>query len=68
MAERMAKDPVPALRARLIADGLADEATLTAIEVEAGAKIDDAIEFARQSDYPDVEELGRDVYAEEVLV
>ena len=68
MAERMAKDPVPALRARLIADGLADEATLTAIEVEAALKIDDAIEFARQSDYPDVEELGRDVYAEEVLV
>ena len=56
------------MRAHLIADGLADEATLAAIEVEAGAKIDDAIEFARQSDYPDLEELGRDVYAEEVLV
>ena len=68
MAERMAKDPVPALRARLMADGLADEVTLTAIEVEAGVNIDDAIEFARQSDYPDIEELGRDVYAEEVLV
>ena len=68
MNERLAKDPVPALRERLIADGIADDEALTAIEVGAGMKIDDAVEFARDSEYPDVEELGRDVYAEEVLV
>jgi acetoin:2,6-dichlorophenolindophenol oxidoreductase subunit alpha len=68
MADRVAKDPVPALRERLLADGYADESALSAIEGEATANIDDALEFARNSDYPDVAELGRDVYAEEVLV
>jgi TPP-dependent pyruvate/acetoin dehydrogenase alpha subunit len=68
MADRMAKDPVPALRERLLADGYADESALSAIEGEATASIDDALEFARNSEYPDVAELGRDVYAEEVLV
>jgi len=68
MADRMANDPVPALRERLIVDGHADEATLSAIEDEAYANLSDAVEFARNSDYPDVSELGRDVYAEEVLV
>jgi acetoin:2,6-dichlorophenolindophenol oxidoreductase subunit alpha len=68
MAERVAADPVPALRARLLADGVADEAALTAIEDDAKEQIADALEFARESDYPDVAELGRDVYAQEVLV
>ncbi len=68
MADRMAKDPVPALRQRLIADGRADETALTAIEDAARQQLDDALEFARNSEYPDVSELGRDVYAEEVLV
>ncbi|TAM65105.1 thiamine pyrophosphate-dependent dehydrogenase E1 component subunit alpha [Mycobacterium sp.] len=68
MADRMAKDPVPALRQRLIADGHADETALTAIEDAARQQLDDALEFARNSEYPDVSELGHDVYAEEVLV
>jgi pyruvate dehydrogenase E1 component alpha subunit len=64
----MAKDPVPALRERLLSEAQADESALSAIEGEANANIDDALEFARNSEYPDVAELGRDVYAEEVLV
>ncbi|WP_158230835.1 hypothetical protein [Frankia sp. CcI49] len=53
-----------ALRARLLADGLADEATLAGIEAEARTTFDDASE----SPYPDVAELGPDVYREEVAV
>jgi acetoin:2,6-dichlorophenolindophenol oxidoreductase subunit alpha len=68
MADRMAQDPVPALRESLIAGGHADEATLAALESEARQQIKEAVEFARASDYPDVEELGRDVYAQEVAV
>jgi pyruvate dehydrogenase E1 component alpha subunit len=68
MADRMAKDPVPALRESLIADGHADESTLESLESQAREQITDAVEFARNSDYPDVAELGRDVYAEEVAV
>lgn len=63
----MAADPVPALRAKLLADGVADEAALVALEAEIKAEVDAAVEFAFNSDYPDVAELRRDVYAEELV-
>jgi pyruvate dehydrogenase E1 component alpha subunit len=56
------------MRQRLIEGNIADEAALRTIETEANTQIDDALQFARESDYPDISELGRDVYAEEVLV
>lgn len=68
MADRMAKDPVPAMRQHFLDGGHADEAALNAIEADATAQIDDALQFARESEYPDFSELGRDVYVEEVLV
>jgi TPP-dependent pyruvate/acetoin dehydrogenase alpha subunit len=68
MADRMSKDPVPALRGRLVADRLADEEALASIDDHARTQIDDALEFARESEFPDISELGRDVYAEEVSV
>jgi pyruvate dehydrogenase E1 component alpha subunit len=63
-AEAIAKDPVPAFRARLIADGTAAEADLAAIEAEIAAQIQDAIDFALGSAMPPLEELLRDVYAD----
>jgi TPP-dependent pyruvate/acetoin dehydrogenase alpha subunit len=67
-ADRLARDPLPALRAALVDDGHADEAELARLEQECRERIDDAVDFARASDYPDVAELGRDVYANEVPV
>ncbi|OBH11767.1 pyruvate dehydrogenase [Mycobacterium sp. E342] len=67
-ALRLAADPVPALRARLVDRGCATEEVLDAIDAENGRLIDDAIEFARGSEYPCEAELGRDVYAQEILV
>jgi TPP-dependent pyruvate/acetoin dehydrogenase alpha subunit len=67
-AERITRDPVPAMRSALIADGHAGEEELTRIEHAIGTQIDDAIEFAQASDYPGVEELGRDIYAAEVAL
>lgn len=63
----MEADPVPAFRARLIADGAADEAILVALEAEIAAEVSDAMEFALNSPYPDVSELERDVYAGELV-
>lgn len=63
----MAADPVPVLRSRLIADGMADEAALAALEAGVKSEIDDAVEFALNSAYPDIEELRRDVYAQELV-
>ncbi len=64
-AEAMAKDPVPLFRARLIADGVATEDQLAAMEADIDAQIQEAIEFALASDMPPIEELTRDVYAEQ---
>src|SRR3546814_8554972 len=43
-AAAMEADPVPRLRARLIADGVATEAELAAVEAEIEARVADAVE------------------------
>ncbi|QEH78232.1 thiamine pyrophosphate-dependent dehydrogenase E1 component subunit alpha [Sphingomonas sp. C8-2] len=65
-ARAMADDPVPRFRTRLIADGVASEEQLAEMEAGIEAQIDEAVEFALASDFPGVEELKRDVFAEEL--
>jgi pyruvate dehydrogenase E1 component alpha subunit len=62
LATRMAADPVPAYRARLLAEGTT-EAELAAVEADALAEVDDAVEFALASPLPDEREVDRDVFA-----
>lgn len=62
-AAAMAKDPLILFRARLIADGVADEDRLASIDANIAAQIEDAIQFALASDMPPLEELTTDVYA-----
>ncbi|MCV7248005.1 thiamine pyrophosphate-dependent dehydrogenase E1 component subunit alpha [Mycobacterium koreense] len=59
-----ANDPVLALRARLLADGLADEAQLAAIEAAAKEEVEAAVKFATDSPPPDLAEGLTDVYQE----
>ena len=66
MAAAKAKDPVPALRARLITEGIADEDTLAAIEAGIAADIDAAVADAYAADTPGAAELKRDVFAREL--
>ena len=61
-------DPYPRFRARLIADGIADEALLAGIEAKHNAAIEAAIECALAAKFPDVSELRQDVYADDSLV
>ncbi|UKK84082.1 thiamine pyrophosphate-dependent dehydrogenase E1 component subunit alpha [Sphingopyxis sp. BSN-002] len=61
----MAADPVPRFRAWLIEQGHAAEADLAAMEASIDAEIDEAIDYALASDFPDVGELSRDVFAAE---
>ncbi|ATE63949.1 thiamine pyrophosphate-dependent dehydrogenase E1 component subunit alpha [Rhizorhabdus dicambivorans] len=65
-AQALADDPVPRFRARLIADGVAGEDQLAAMEADIEAQIDEAVEFALAGDFPGIEELKRDVFAEEL--
>ncbi len=65
-AEAQTKDPMPVLRARLLSEGIATESDLAAIEKETDSRIVAAIEAAMAADFPDVAELKRDVFAEEI--
>lgn len=64
-AAAMAKDPVPLFRQKLIDKGVTSEAELAALEAVIEKEIDEAVQFALESPVPGLEELGRDVYAEE---
>jgi acetoin:2,6-dichlorophenolindophenol oxidoreductase subunit alpha len=57
---------VPRLRALLLAEGNATEADLAALEKDVAASIDEAVEFALASPFPDAEENRRDIYRDEV--
>jgi pyruvate dehydrogenase E1 component alpha subunit len=63
----VARDPVPLFRAWLIAAKHATEAQLAEMEASHNAAIDAAVEFALASAYPDVAELRRDIFKDEVL-
>jgi pyruvate dehydrogenase E1 component alpha subunit len=65
-AAAMEADPVPRLRARLIADRLATEEELAAIEADIEAQIDDAVEFALASPWPVPDDLRFDVFETEI--
>jgi len=65
-AAAVAADPLPRFRSWLISQGHADEARLAAIEQANAAAIEEAVQFALSSPFPDVSELKRDVYAMEL--
>ena len=62
----MARDPVPAFRAWLIREGHAGESELAGLESAIEKELDAAVEFALASPHPDLAELRRDVFAEEL--
>lgn len=64
-AEYVAADPVPRFRSWLISEGIATEDNLSAIEKAIEAELDDAVSYAETSAFPGLEELERDVLAEE---
>jgi acetoin:2,6-dichlorophenolindophenol oxidoreductase subunit alpha len=61
-----ARDPVPLLRSWLIENKHATEDELVSMEAAISQEIDEAIEFTLASPYPDVAELRRDVYEQEL--
>ncbi|APA89574.1 thiamine pyrophosphate-dependent dehydrogenase E1 component subunit alpha (plasmid) [Paraburkholderia sprentiae WSM5005] len=63
----LAKDPVPLFRQWLIDAKHATEEQLVAMEAEHEAQIDAAVAFTLSSEYPDVAELRRDIFKDEVL-
>jgi pyruvate dehydrogenase E1 component alpha subunit len=66
LSAAMAKDPVPGMRAWLIANGHASDTELSATEAAIRSELDDAVEFALNSDYPNVSEMRRDIFSFEI--
>jgi pyruvate dehydrogenase E1 component alpha subunit len=66
-AQAMADDPLPSFRAHLIETGLSTEADLVAMEAAIEGELDEAVEFALASEFPTIDELKRDVFAEGIL-
>lgn len=62
----MAADPLPALRQRLIDEGHATEDELVAQQEAIEKEVEDARDFGLASELPPLEELRRDVFAEEI--
>ncbi|GMG83154.1 pyruvate dehydrogenase (acetyl-transferring) E1 component subunit alpha [Paralimibaculum aggregatum] len=58
-----ARDPIPAMRARMLDEGSATEAELAGIEAAAAARVDAAIAFARESADPAPEDALTRVFA-----
>jgi pyruvate dehydrogenase E1 component alpha subunit len=59
-----ARDPIPALRARMLKEGLATEADLKELEASVAAEVDDCVEFADASPKPDMSQLLENVFAD----
>jgi acetoin:2,6-dichlorophenolindophenol oxidoreductase subunit alpha len=57
-------DPIPLYRAKLIRDGVLTEGDADAIEAAAKARMDKAMQFAKDSPYPDASEAFDHVFAE----
>jgi pyruvate dehydrogenase E1 component alpha subunit len=59
------RDPIAVWSQRLIAEGLTDEAAVKALDKEIVQEVEDAFQFADEAPDPEMDELYRDVYAEE---
>ena len=62
------RDPLDIHRARLISQQIATEAEVTAIEEQAHKAIEDALEFGRESPFPEPEELFDDLYTNPIPI
>jgi pyruvate dehydrogenase E1 component alpha subunit len=57
------RDPIDIHKERLLSQNIATQAEIDEMEAEVVAQIDEATEFARQSPYPEPEDLFKDMYA-----
>lgn len=62
LAAEMAKDPMVTIRQQVLDSGVATEADLDAIRAEIDAEFDAAVEFAKASPEPELDEVFKDVY------
>ena len=59
-----ARDPIPALRQRLLDEGVFDDAALKEVEAGVQAQLDEAVAFAKAAPVPQPDEALQGVYAD----
>jgi pyruvate dehydrogenase E1 component alpha subunit len=57
------RDPVKLFERNVIEGALITEPELSSVREDVNAEIEAAVEFARESPFPDPEEVYRDIYA-----
>jgi pyruvate dehydrogenase E1 component alpha subunit len=62
------RDPVELFRARLLAEGMLDEAAVNALEDAVSAEIEAAISFAESSPYPSADAAFDHVYTNPIPI
>jgi len=63
LEKQRADDPIPNMRKKLLADGVATEAELETLEADCKTRAEAAIQFARDSDYATPELASSNVFA-----
>ena len=63
VAQWKARCPVTATHQKLLAAGILTEAQLNEMETQVLARIEDAVQFAANSPFPDPEDALEDVYS-----
>jgi TPP-dependent pyruvate/acetoin dehydrogenase alpha subunit len=66
LEEWQQRDPIDTLETSLLDSGAVEASAVEAMYETASERIDEAVEFARDSDYPDPETAFEDVYTEEI--
>ncbi|MFT6214844.1 MAG: pyruvate dehydrogenase E1 component alpha subunit [Roseivirga sp.] len=63
--EYKGRDPIEMVKAKILENGWAKEEDLKATDKEIKARVEEAVKFAEESDYPDPSEAYKDVYVQE---
>lgn len=63
LADVPGRDPIPAYEARLRADGVLDEGEIARVRTEAAARVERAVQFAKDSPHPDPAQARDYVFA-----
>ncbi|HEY6537529.1 MAG TPA: thiamine pyrophosphate-dependent dehydrogenase E1 component subunit alpha [Candidatus Dormibacteraeota bacterium] len=61
---RTERDPIKLAATWLVADGAADQGLLDQIEQDVGRELDQAVEFAVAAAYPELDQVGTDVFGD----
>jgi pyruvate dehydrogenase E1 component alpha subunit len=62
------RDPIDLHKRALIDQGVASQQEIDAVQAEVASSIEEALEFARQSPYPEPEDLISDLYADPIPI